>query len=148
MTEKGQKPMSTDPNDYRETGGYVGMVPGKDGLPVVANASIETTFGEGLTEDSLICTGAGSRAPCEHYAALLQPAEGEFKGGEPLLQIRRFCTRLASATELMELTDVDVYACSLRKPQDPASYAKIVRFENKQRKVTAEGKKTSGKAVL
>jgi len=75
--------------------------------------------------------------------ALLLPADGVARGFEPLRQIRRFCTRLATAAELFEI-DVDIYACSVRKPQDEASIKQIDDFEAKQKAIAEEVGETAG----
>jgi hypothetical protein len=107
----------------------------------------------GLFVESFICNAAPSedgdpRPKCAHLAQLVTDAEGELQGLDDDLEarpkrIRRFCRALASQSELMELSDVNVYACDLRDPLDPRSQARVEQFEARQREIANESKKKS-----
>ena len=79
---------------------------------------------------------------------MLLPAEGIVRGFKKPLQIRRFCTKLASQSELLELTDCTVYACTLRSPVDPGSAGRIEKFEAAQRKIAEESAQTGGQIEI
>jgi hypothetical protein len=132
-----QVPLELDPVAYVQLG-RVAMVqaPGGGALP----AGEPPAAAQGLTKDSLICLSDGNgRQACQHYVALLTPAEGQFRGGKhQMLRLRRFCTRLASQSELMDLTDSEVFACTMREPRDEQSLRLIEDFERRQRELTGE----------
>ena len=106
---------------------------GPDGMPVLGG--LVPLPPEGLTEDNFVCSSApAGRSTCRHLAQILRDAEGQFRGAPaPILRLYRYCRALAAQSELMELSEVEVYACSLRDPIDPASAAKIELFEARQR---------------
>lgn len=83
------------------------------------------------------------RPPCEHYVAIILRADGVAKGFGTMKQIRRFCKRLSTASELFEV-DIDIYACTSRCPQDKTSAATIDDFESRQKAITEETAETSG----
>lgn len=142
---------ANDTFSYKKTG-YVAMVPSPDGGPgAVPSGGLPEGPGEGLTAESMVCIEdlRSGRAECIHHVALLWPAPGDTKGMERKpLQLRRFCTKLASQSELMELTDTEVYACTARSPKDDQSVGLIRNFEKKQREIAEEAKRTSGKFEL
>lgn len=133
---KTQKPLSVSQSHYVSLGA-VRMVPGPDGLPVPAGEPRPPA--EWLTDDNFVCAAApeSGRPACRHYAALLVPHEGQVKGfgNNKPKSLRRFCTKLAAQSELMELTETEVFACTLRDPPDPASAAKIEAFEAEQKRL-------------
>jgi hypothetical protein len=135
--------MEVDRSKYYETGrlnvveGPLGTLPTVMGEPPVGPEP-------GLRIDNFVCNGIeGLREPCRHYAAVLLPADGVARGFGEMKQIRRFCLKMATASELFEL-DGDVFACTLRSPQDDTSVAKINDFEARQRQLAAEAAETSG----
>lgn len=137
-----QRPMAVDKTDYYETGKLTVMEGPPGSLPVV-QGSAPVGPEPGLTPTNFICNAAEGRAQCDYYAAILLPADGVARGYDKMLQIRRFCTRLATGTELFELTG-DLYACTLRHPQDKTSGEKIRDFERRQREIAAEAAQTQG----
>lgn len=136
-----QRGMETDRSNYYETG-HAAVAVGHDGMPVMVGEPPPDPDA-GWTDDSLVCSGAPGRPPCEHYVGLLLPADGVARGFGPLRQIRRFCTRLATASELWEI-DGDIYACTVRKPQDERSVKQIHDFEAKQKEIAEEVQETGG----
>lgn len=137
-----QRPMEVDSSRYYETG-RLNVVEGPPGrLPEILG---DPPAGPdpGMTVESFVCNAAPGRPACSFYAAVLLPADGSAKGFGPMRQIRRFCTRLATASELFEL-DGDVYACTLRSPSDEASKREIDLFETRQRKLAEEASEKSG----
>jgi hypothetical protein len=144
-----QKPMATDPSEYIETG-YLPMVPAKDGGVMVAPGA-PPEADEGLTADNLVCAAdaASGRPPCDFYVAFLTDADGVAKGlKRKLMQVRRFCTKLSTAAELMELGSVPVHACTARKPVDAKSAAILADFERRQRSAAEEAARTSADVDL
>jgi len=136
-----QRPMEVDRSKYFETGNLqVGM--GSDGLPVVAGGDAQGAD-DGLTDDNLVCIEGDGRPACEHYTAILLPADGVARGYGEMRQIRRFCKRLSTATELFEI-DQNIYACTSRTPQDDVSRAQILTFEAKQKQLARDSAETSG----
>jgi hypothetical protein len=133
--------MEVDSSRYYETGNLaVGM--GNDGLPVIAGG--EPQGGDdGLTDANLVCVGGEGRMPCEHYTALLLPADGVARGYGEMRQIRRFCNRLSTASELFEI-DGNIYACTSRDPREERSAALVDDFEARQKKLAEESAETSG----
>lgn len=138
--DRTQRGMEVDTSRYYETGRAT-MGRGADGLPVMQGPP-PAGPGPGLTEDGLICNKSQGRTACRYYAAVLLPADGVTRGFDQPKQIRRFCTRLQTASELFEITD-DVYACTLRDPPDPQSAKLIDDFEAKQRAITEETQQKS-----
>lgn len=135
--------MEVDRSKYYETG-RLNVVEGPPGKLPVIQGDAPLGPGQGLSADNFVCNGIpGRREECSYYAAVLMPAEGVARGFERMQQIRRFCLRMATASELFEL-DGDVYACTLRDPQIPALAEKIHAFEAKQRQIAAEVAETSG----
>lgn len=135
--------MEVDRSKYYETGQLQVMEGPLGQLPqIVGDKPVGP--GPGLRVDNFVCNGvAGVREPCRHYAAVLLPADGVARGFGEMRQIRRFCLKMATASELFEL-DGDVFACTLRDPRDAASVAKIDDFEERQRKLAEEMAETSG----
>ncbi len=131
-------------SDYVELGAAQ-MVIGEDGMPVVAGEPRPPS--EGLSANNFVCAADTStgRPACDYYAAVILTAEGTVKGfgAEKPRALRRFCTKLAAQSELMELTETEVFACTLRSPKDLASAAVIVDFETRQKKIAAEAAKTT-----
>jgi hypothetical protein len=144
----GQRPMEVDRNRYYETGRLnVGV--GQDGMPVMGG---EKPMGpdEGWSEKNLVCAagadlsdGTPGRPVCEHFVALIVPADGAARGFDEMRQIRRFCTKLATAAELFEITG-NVYACGARSPRDPQSYDLLRSFEAKQKKIAQDSAEKHG----
>lgn len=141
--DRRQRPMEVDRSKYYETG-QLQVAEGPPGkLPVILGDQPPGPE-PGLRVDNFVCNGVeGVREPCRHYAAVLLPADGVARGFGEMKQIRRFCLKMATASELFEL-DGDVFACTLRDPQDTSSAAKINEFESKQRRLAEEAAETSG----
>lgn len=140
--EPGQQvPVAARVHDYYEPG-RLAVAVGADGLPVVGG---EPPSGPepGLTDDNLICLEAPGRPACRFYIAMLRPADGVARGHGQLRQIRRFCTRLATASELFEI-DGEIYACSGRDPFDVGSDRLIRDFERRQKELAAEAAQDKG----
>jgi len=141
---KTQRPMEVSTSKYVDLGAAQ-MVIGADGMPVVAGEPRPP--GEGLSRDNFICAAdeTAGRAPCQYYAAVLLTAEGTIKGfgKEQPRALRRFCTKLAAQSELMELTETEVFACTLRSPVDAVSAAVILAFESRQKIAAAAAAKTN-----
>lgn len=140
-----QVPLEIDLHKYAELGA-VQVVTAPGGAMIVPGEPAQP--GDYLTEDSFICSATPTRPACIGYAAMLLPAEGIVRGFERPLQIRRLCTRLASQSELLELTDATVYACTLRSPRDENSAKRIEMFEAKQRKLAEESAQKSGEIEI
>jgi hypothetical protein len=139
-----QRPMEVDRSKYYETGNLQ-VAAGSDGLPVVAGGAPQGAD-DGLTDDNLVCIegeGEDGRPACEHYVAILLPADGVARGYGEMRQIRRFCKRLSTASELFEI-DQNIYACTSRSPQDAASRAQILVFEAKQKQLARDSAETTG----
>ena len=155
LVEGDQRPLELDPIAYVELGG-VSVVTGPDGDPMIAGAEPRAP-GIGLFDDTFICNSVlGSRSPtgqvseprpkCEHLAQLVMDAMGGNRGlaeADRPKRIRRFCRALAAQSELMDLTDANVYACDLREPAAEGSTAVIEDFEAQQRKIAIEAKTRS-----
>lgn len=137
-----QEPMQVDSSRYLKTAGMIAMAIGSDGMPEMPSGDPPGPD-EGLTDENLVCAGGQGRPPCEHYGAILVPADGEAKGFGEMRQIRRFCKRLSTATELFEIT-TSIYACTLRSPADDASERKIHNFEAEQKRIAQEHEETGG----
>lgn len=141
---KTQRGLEVSTANYVELGAAQ-MVIGPDGMPIVAGEPRAT--GDGLSGANFVCAADPStgRPACDYYAAVILTAEGTVKGfgKEKPRALRRFCTKLAAQSELMELTETEVFACTLRTPKDAASAAVIVNFETRQKKIAAEAAKTS-----
>lgn len=137
-----QRPMEVDRSKYYETG-QLNVVEGPPGSLPVVQGDQPVGPEAGLTADNFVCNGVEDRPPCEHYAAVLLPADGVARGFESMKMIRRFCLKMATGTELFEL-DGSVFGCTLRSPQDPRSIEKINDFERRQREIAAETAQTSG----
>jgi hypothetical protein len=146
--DRRQRPMEVDPNKYYETG-FTAVVRAQDGLPLIAGPPpLEPE--PGLSDDNFVCSksvrfvnGVAERPSCQHYGAVLVPAAGVSRGHKPMRQIRRFCKRLSTASELYEL-DGDVYACTMREPADSRSLAIIEDFEAQQKRMAEEAAETGG----
>jgi len=137
-----QVPLSTDPYGYVEHAN-VQVVAAPDGTPRFAGGPPPEPP-EGLTTDNFVCSSAPGRAPCRYYGALVLDAEGQIRGSHKPRQIKRYCTKLASQSELMELTDSNVYACTLRDPPDPGSQSVVDRLEERQRELADDAQKEAG----
>lgn len=138
-----QRPMEVDSAKYIETAGYVSVALGPDKMPRISGDPPEGPE-PGLTDANLVCTEAEGRPACDHYIALVLPADGVAKGFSELRQIRRFCKRLSTAAELFEISG-NIYGCTGRTPQDPVSIRIIRDFERRQKEMAAEHAETSGK---
>lgn len=135
VADRRQRPMEVDSSRYFETGrALVGV--GPDGMPVMVGDPPAPPE-PGLTERNLVCIAGPGRPECQHYVALVLPADGVAKGFGELRQIRRFCKRLSTAVELFEITG-NIYGCTARSPQDVVSLRVIQDFEQRQREMTAE----------
>jgi hypothetical protein len=140
-----QRGMEVDPNRYYETGrAAVGR--GPDGMPLM-QGDPPPPPPSGLTVEGLVCNRAPGRDPCRYYGAVLTKAEGVARGFEQMHQIRRFCTRLATAAELFEI-DQDMIACTLRDPPEERSRQVIDDFEDRQRDIADESAQKSAKLDL
>jgi len=62
------------------------------------------------TTETLVCTVG----PCKHYADLLLQVDESNRPEERVL--KRYCRALATAAELMELTEACIFACSYYEP--------------------------------
>jgi hypothetical protein len=78
---------------------------------------------------------------------VLTRADGVARGFAQMHQIRRFCTRLATAAELFEI-DQDMVACTLRDPPERRSQLVIEKFEDMQRDIAEESAQKSAKLDL
>ncbi len=99
-----------------------------------------------VTGKTLICKGdkATDRPVCKYYVAMLTDADGAIAGFDTPKQIHRFCTRLASQSELMQIGEVAMYACTVRDPRDEASAREIEEFEERQENMARESARTTG----
>lgn len=86
---------------------------GGDGLPVVLDAEVRPPQAQAVTDDTLVCI----RGPCRHYAEVLVGLDAANRD-QTFRERRRYCTALAAQQELMELTDGNVYECSLHEPRN------------------------------
>lgn len=135
--------MEVDRTKYFETGALQVMEGPLGELPTVLGGEPQQP-GPGLRVDNFVCNGVeGVRDACRHYAAVLLPADGVARGFGEMRQIRRFCLKMATASELFEL-DGDLFACTLRDPPDDGSARKIYEFEERQRELAEEMAETSG----
>lgn len=137
-----QVPLSTDPVNYLKSA-EVRMVPGADGLPVLAGATMNPPPPPGLTDENFVCIAGADRDVCVHYRALLLDAHGATAGFAQPKQLRRYCAKLASQSELLELSEVNVYACTVREPADPRSAQVLLAFEERQREAAFKGAQTT-----
>jgi len=149
LSTPSQKPMATRPSDYIETG-YVPVVEAPDG-------GVQIAGGEPpgpalmLTHENLVCTEneATGREECQFLVQWITEAEGVTKGfGDQPKQIRCYCTKLATASELMEIGEVAVFACSARRPIDVSSRDMIRTFRRKQRELADEYAQDHGEQDL
>ena len=143
---RSQKPLATRSEEYIETG-YLAVGLAEDGGVRMGG---ETPPGPapGLTPENMVCLESQDRPYCEHYIAFLTDAEGTAKGFAKMRQIRRYCRRMSTASELMELGETAIYACSSRSPQDPNSMRLIRDHELRQRRVAEEMARESGEIDL
>lgn len=142
LEPRSQKPLQTRYDQYVETG-YLAVGMAEDGgVRIGGDAPPEPA--PGLTPENMVCLESESRPYCEHYIAFLTDAEGTAKGFAKMRQIRRYCRRMSTASELMELGETAIYACSARSPQDPASMRLIRDHELRQRKAAEEMARESG----
>ena len=135
-----QQPMSVKPSDYLETGRLQMTEDGPGGLPQVLGGEPREPD-EQLTANNLVCNEVPGRPACEHYVAVVVKADGEARGFGEMRQIRRFCKRLSTASELFEITD-DIYGCSARSPRDGRAVEVVLDFERRQREIAAENAET------
>lgn len=136
-----QRPMETDSSRYYETG-RLNVAEGPPGkLPVILGDA-PVLPAAGLTAQNFVCNAAGGRPACTYYAAILLPADGVARGFDEMQQIRRFCTRLATASELFELPE-QMHGCSLRLPVWQPGIDRIAAFEERQRKVAEDAAQIS-----
>jgi len=142
LEPRSQKPLETKYEKYIETG-YLAVGTAEDG-GVKMGGGTAPSPAPGLTADNMVCLEAEGRPYCEHYIAFLTDAEGVAKGFEKMRQIRRYCRRMSTASELMELGETAIYACSSRSPQDPRSLQLIRDHELRQRKAAEEMARESG----
>ena len=149
LVSPGQKPMSTRVADYVETG-FVGVTDAPDGGVLIGGGDPPGPALP-LSVDNLICLEdeVRGRAECEFFVQWVTEAEGVTKGvGEQPKQIRCFCTRLATASELMEIGEIAVFACSARRPFDVASRDTIRGFRRRQRELAVEFAQEQGEKDL
>lgn len=85
---------------------------GKDGLQAQA-----------ISPENFVCL----KGPCKHYAEVLVKYDAGNIDRE-FFQVRRYCKALSANNELMELTDGNIYRCSLHEKQvkKPLAVAFIV----------------------
>lgn len=143
-----QKPLARRPADYVETG-FLAVGQAADGMPLMGGGE-PPDQALMLTSDNLVCTadeGTG-REECQFFVEQLTEAEGEAKGFAEMRQVRCYCTRLATASELMELGEIAIFACSARKPPDVASKALLRKFRQRQRDMAAEHAQKTGETDL
>lgn len=137
-----QRPMETDPTRYYQPGRLqVGI--GRDGLPLIQGDPPDGPE-PGLADDNLVCTEAPGRPQCVHLRGIVTGAPGVARGFGQLYQIRRFCPKLGTTTEMMDLEGLDVYACLSREPFDPASFKKWEEIEARQKQASRDAAETSG----
>jgi hypothetical protein len=140
--DRRQRPLARNKADYYEPG-RLNVAEGPYGqLPVVIGDPPDGPE-PGLTDDNLICCEGPGRAECVHFAQVLLPAPGVARGHAPMKEIRSFCLRLATASELHEI-DGEVFACTLRSPPDPKSTEAIRAFRRRQKEIAQETSETSG----
>lgn len=137
-----QKPLATKPSAYAELG-YVPVVPSPAG-GVLIQGGEPPEAAPGLSDEGLVCIGANGRPDCRYYIAFLTDAEGHTKGMAQQRQIRRYCRMMSTASELMEIGESPIYACTARQPQDERSVRLIRDFELRQKKQAAELARESG----
>lgn len=142
LVPRSQKPLAVRPADYIETG-YLAVGLAEDG-GVKMGGEAPPGPAPGLTPENMVCLETEFRPYCEHYIAFLTDAEGTAKGFEKMRQIRRYCRRMSTASELMELGEAAIYACTSRSPQDPSSLRLIRDHELRQRKAAEEMARESG----
>lgn len=140
-----QRPLELNQHEYVELGPARAAL-GPDGLPVMLGEA--RSGGIGLFGDTFICNALpaegerDARPKCRHLAQIVTDHEGDFSGmdaKERPKQIRRFCRALAALSELFDLTDMNLYACDLRDPPDPASQQTIEAIEARQREMAEQG---------
>lgn len=95
---------------------------GADGLPTMQQA--QRTALLPATPENLIC----QVGPCKHYRAVVMQAEDE--NPDMARELNRYCTKLASADELMDLTDGSVFGCNCYKPPLWSIQGWIFRIRN------------------
>lgn len=84
-------------------------VRGPDGLPAMQpHINVEAAP---ATEEYLVCM-----AGCRHYCEVLAESDDVTTEG-PLHELRRYCVRLQAGSELMEIGDAAVLACSFFAPR-------------------------------
>jgi len=144
-----QKPMATKTSDYVDLG-FVPVTDAPDGGVLIGGGDPPGPALM-LTGGNLVCledeeTG---RKECDFFVQWITEAEGVQKGfGEQPKQIRCYCTKLATASELMEIGEVAVFACSARRPADVASQDLIRKFRRRQREQAAEYAQEHGEKDL
>lgn len=143
-----QKPLALRPSDYVEVG-FLSVGAAADGLPLMGGGEAPDQALL-LTSDNLVCTedAETGRPECEFFVQQLTEADGKAKGFEEMRQMRCYCTRLATSSELMELGEVAVFACSARKPRDLRSQELLTKFRQKQRQQAAEHAQETGESDL
>lgn len=149
LTSPGQKPMATKPSDYVETG-YLPVVPAPDGGVMIGGGDPPGPALM-LSDENLVCLEdeATGRKECEFLVQWITEAEGVTKGSrEQPKQIRCYCTKLATASELMEIGEVAVFACSARRPVDVRSQDLIRNFRRRQRELAREYAQEQGEVDL
>lgn len=146
LVPNSQKPLATRSEQYIETG-YLAVGVADDG-GVQMGGGAPSGPAPGLTLENLVCLEAEGRPYCEHYIAFLTDAEGTAKGFAKMRQIRRYCRRMSTASELMEIGEVAIYACTSRAPQDPTSMRLIRDHELRQRRAADEMARESGEIDL
>lgn len=149
LAPSGQKPLAVRPSDYIETG-FVPVHKAADGGVMIGGGEPPGSALL-LTTENLVCTENEStgRLECEFFVQWITEAEGVTKGvDEQPKQIRAYCTRLATASELMEIGEVAVFACSARRPIDVPSHNLIRDFRRRQRELAAEYAQDHGEQDL
>ncbi len=149
LDDRLMQPNELDASQYVELGA-VEVSEGPDGLPVIGGNPRPSALG--LFVESFVCNAAPAdgerpeRPKCDHLAQLVTDFPGDFVD-QPLSErpkrILRWCLKIASTTEPMDLRDQNIYACELRSPPDSTSSRLIERVEAHQRAVALEGKTKS-----
>lgn len=144
-----QVPMKTRTHEYVETG-YVQVEPAADGGVRIGGGE-PPGAALPLSHDNLICLAneETGRRQCDHLVQWVTEAEGVSKGfGDQPKQIRAWCTKLQTASELMEIGETAVFACSARSPIDVPSANIINNFRRRQLEQAREFEQKQGEKDL
>lgn len=97
--------------DLRDEGFVPGLQfgMGPDGIPLPVEMTLPPPGSAAVVWPRFLCLAG----PCRHYIECLQ----QFQTDGPERRTRRFCRRLRTWAELMDLANADVWACSAYDPQ-------------------------------